>query len=370
MQMNGADTVEMSIGEALEKGVLRNETLAYYLARTQLFLLKCGARADCIRFRQHLETEKAHYSRDCWDAELLTSFGWVECVGHADRSAYDLNKHAEATSKKLRAQKVFRPPREVRVVKFKLDMREIGTTFRKSAVGVKAVRAAFESLNEADATALMEKLETEGEASLAVTCDESVTVTRGMVKSLTVGTEKQHFVEFTPKVVEPSFGIGRILYALLEHCFATPYTVTADDGTQQVDTKRVVMRFAPAVAPYKASVLSLSNNAELCALAEQIQGVLNTSFVRASKDTSGVAPGRKYARSDEIGTPFAVMVDFDSVSDHAVTIRERDTQKQVRVPIAQVPQVLQQLTVFGTKCWDDVMAEFPEFLRPADEDTA
>jgi glycyl-tRNA synthetase len=88
---------EMSIGEAVEKKIVGNETLAYFMARTQQFLVMCGLDPSRIRFRQHMASEMAHYASDCWDAEAQTSYGWVEIVGHADRSAYDLTVHAAKT---------------------------------------------------------------------------------------------------------------------------------------------------------------------------------------------------------------------------------------------------------------------------------
>lgn len=71
-----------------------NETLGYFIARTYLFLTKLGINKDRLRFRQHLANEMAHYAQDCWDAEIECSYGWFECVGCADRSAYDLKAHS------------------------------------------------------------------------------------------------------------------------------------------------------------------------------------------------------------------------------------------------------------------------------------
>lgn len=92
---------KMRIGKAVADGVVDNETLGYFLARIHLFLKKIGVDQSKIRFRQHMANEMAHYAADCWDAELLTSYGWVECVGCADRSAYDLSVHAKKTGAPL-----------------------------------------------------------------------------------------------------------------------------------------------------------------------------------------------------------------------------------------------------------------------------
>src|SRR4051812_37130463 len=76
------------------QGLIANETLGYYIGRIQQFMLKIGVSPSRLRFRQHLRNEMAHYACDCWDCELETSFGWIECVGCADRSAYDLTQHS------------------------------------------------------------------------------------------------------------------------------------------------------------------------------------------------------------------------------------------------------------------------------------
>lgn len=77
---------DMTLQEAVDGKVIANRTLAYFLARTFAFLTKVGISKDHIRFRQHLKTEMAHYAADCWDAEVETSYGWIEVAGHADRA--------------------------------------------------------------------------------------------------------------------------------------------------------------------------------------------------------------------------------------------------------------------------------------------
>ena len=101
-QLSGKNTVRsMSVGQAVAEKVVDNETLRYFLARILAFLLKVGVDPAKLRFRQHMMNEMAHYACDCWDAELLTSYGWIECVGCADRSAYDLTVHMKRTGESL-----------------------------------------------------------------------------------------------------------------------------------------------------------------------------------------------------------------------------------------------------------------------------
>ncbi len=87
----------MTVEQAVKWGIINNETLGYFLGRIMLFLVRIGVDPTKIRFRQHLSNEMAHYACDCWDAELLTSYSWIECVGCADRSAFDLTVHSKYT---------------------------------------------------------------------------------------------------------------------------------------------------------------------------------------------------------------------------------------------------------------------------------
>lgn len=112
---------------------MANETLGYFMARIQQYLLKVGILPDRLRFRQHMGNEMAHYACDCWDAECLTSYGWIECVGCADRSAYDLTQHTNATGVKLTAEKKLPAPKTVNVTEAAPNKAAIGKSFKKDA---------------------------------------------------------------------------------------------------------------------------------------------------------------------------------------------------------------------------------------------
>lgn len=89
-QMDGKSAEYKTIGEAVATGLVANETLGYFMARIQMFLVKVGVDPKKLRFRQHMGNEMAHYACDCWDSEIATSYGWVECVGCADRYVFFL----------------------------------------------------------------------------------------------------------------------------------------------------------------------------------------------------------------------------------------------------------------------------------------
>lgn len=153
------------------------------------------------------------------------------------------------------------------------------------------------------------------------------------------GTKMQYFDQatgerYTPFVVEPSFGLTRALMAFLVDAYAEDEAPNTKGG---VDV-RTVLKLDPRLAPVKAAVLPLSKKAELAEpankLADELRGAWNVDY-----DESG-AIGRRYRRQDEIGTPFCITVDFDTLEDQAVTIRERDTMKQERVALGQVKSYL------------------------------
>jgi glycyl-tRNA synthetase len=113
--------------------LVNNETLGYFLARIYLFMTKCGVRKDKLRFRQHMSNEMAHYACDCWDAECYTSYGWVECVGCADRSCYDLTQHTKHSGVKLAAEKQLPQPKVIDVAEIQVDKSVVGKLFKQNA---------------------------------------------------------------------------------------------------------------------------------------------------------------------------------------------------------------------------------------------
>jgi glycyl-tRNA synthetase len=130
---------------------------------------------------------------------------------------------------------------------------------------------------------------------------------------------------YTPYVIEPAAGATRTMMAFL----LAAYTTDEVGGEA-----RTVLRLHPRLAPYQVAVLPLSRKDTLVPVAQEVLGLLQPVFMCDYDETQSI--GRRYRRQDEIGTPLAVTVDFDSLEDRAVTIRDRDTTDQVRVPIAQL----------------------------------
>ncbi len=129
-----------------------------------------------------------------------------------------------------------------------------------------------------------------------------------------------------------------MIYVALEHSYAE----------EEVEGEiRKVLRFPPAIAPVQVAVLPLMNRDGLDTIAQTITERLTRCRILAQYDDSG-AIGRRYRRQDEIGTPFAVTVDYDTLEDNTVTVRDRDSMEQVRVPIERLPEILSGLITGAT----------------------
>ncbi|HWN34552.1 MAG TPA: His/Gly/Thr/Pro-type tRNA ligase C-terminal domain-containing protein, partial [Pseudonocardia sp.] len=139
---------------------------------------------------------------------------------------------------------------------------------------------------------------------------------------------------YRPYVIEPAAGVGRSMMAFLVDAYTEDEAPNAKGGVD----KRVVLKLDRRLAPVKAAVLPLSRHADLSPKARDLATTLRRNW-NVDFDDAG-AIGRRYRRQDEVGTPFCVTVDFDSLTDQAVTIRERDTMAQERVSLDQVETYL------------------------------
>ena len=134
--------------------------------------------------------------------------------------------------------------------------------------------------------------------------------------------DQQANERYVPHVIEPAAGATRTAMAFL---------MAAYDEETVNDEQRTVLRFHPRIAPYKVAVLPLSKKDELVDVSDEVLGLLQPHYMCDFDVTQAI--GRRYRRQDEIGTPYCVTIDFDTLEDRAVTIRERDSMEQERVPI-------------------------------------
>lgn len=305
-QLAEAEAKTYTMADAVSKGVIANEYVAYYLALTHELLVTAGVNPEKLRFRQHLPDERAHYAEDCWDAEIFSErFGWVETVGIADRTDYDLKAHADQSGDAFTVYLQYDTPRREKRRVINANMGILGPKYRGKA---KAIADALqETTPGADgATVTVDGEEIFVPADLYEIREEEVDV-RGE--------------DVRPHVIEPSYGIDRMIYAVLEHSY----------HEEEVEGEvRKVMRFPARISPIQVAVFPLMARDGLDTLARTITRELQYQGILAEYDDSG-AIGRRYRRQDEIGTPFAITVDYDTPETGTVTLRDRDSMKQVRV---------------------------------------
>ncbi len=222
------------------------EWFDYWLEERLSWYKRYGIREGNLHLREHGPEELSHYSKRTCDIEYNFPFGWSELEGIANRTDFDLHRHAEFSGK---------------------DM-----TYFDEETGERIY----------------------------------------------------------PYVIEPSGGIDRAALAFL---------VDAHHEEEVRGRKRVLLRLHHDLAPVKVAVLPLlRNRPEIVALAKEIARDLRPHFVVMYDDTASI--GRLYRRQDEIGTPYCVTVDVQSLEDRAVTVRERDSMEQVRPPIAELKEML------------------------------
>ena len=219
----------------------------YWCETRMQWYIDLGIPADMLRLRVHEADELSHYSSGTSDIEFKFPWGWGELEGIAQRTDFDLNRHAEFSKQKL-------------------DYFDQATNER-----------------------------------------------------------------YVPYVVEPAAGANRTMAAFL---------LAAYDEDVINDEPRTVLRLHPRLAPYQVAILPLSKKDSLTPLADQIFSKLSKRYYCDYDETQAI--GRRYRRQDEIGTPYCITVDFDSLEDGQVTIRERDTTQQERVSIDQLEHVLSE----------------------------
>ncbi len=219
----------------------------YWCENRMQWYIDLGIPADMLRLRAHDADELSHYSSGTSDIEFKFPWGWGELEGIAQRTNFDLNRHAEFSKQKL-------------------DYFDQATNER-----------------------------------------------------------------YVPYVVEPAAGANRTMAAFL---------LAAYDEDVVNDEPRTVLRLHPRLAPYQIAILPLSKKDSLTPLADSIFSRLSKRYYCDYDETQAI--GRRYRRQDEIGTPYCITVDFDSLEDGQVTIRERDTTQQERVSIAQLEVILEQ----------------------------
>ena len=308
------EEISITIGEAVKSGMVVNEFIGYYMVRTYEFLCDIGLSKDKLRFRQHLKDERAHYAADCWDAEAKSErFGWVEIVGIADRTNYDLSSHSKESQTDMGVLVPYDEPKTVKKLVVKPDMSKIGPIFKDKSGKV------LESLKELH----FEDLDKD---PIEIEIDGKIIKVEKSLVEIKVIDEKVMGENVVPRVIEPSYGIDRIIYLLIEHSFYE------EDVESE---KRTVLRFSNEISPIQVAVLPHMKKEELVKKAKEVASLLKKNNFLVDYDDNG-SIGRRYRRQDEIGTPYSITIDYDTLKNNTVTIRNRDTMEQDTINVSKL----------------------------------
>jgi len=322
VKKSGGDPEVFKVEEAVREGIIMHPCLAYWMAVGKRFVESIGVPEDKVLFEEKGPEERAHYSSQTFDQLVKVSrWGWIEVAGHSYRGDYDLSRHMKYSGADLTVFKPYKTPITVKRKRVTVNKAVIGKALKEKA---REVLRALQEMSEEELLRLAES----GEAVVA-----GVKLPPGALKVV----EEEVKVtgrRFIPHVVEPSFGTDRNVYIALE------YAYREKEG-------RVVLSFPRDIAPIQVVVLPLNESDEkLASVAREIYSDLTQAGFTAYYDASG-GIGRRYARADEIGVPAAVTVDYQTLEDDTVTVRDRDTWRQVRVPRNRLAAALKKFIYEG-----------------------
>ncbi len=307
----------LTVREALDKKIIRCEWQAFFMAQAKRLLLSLGVPVENQRFIEKLPWEKAHYSSQSFDQEVLVDrWGWTEVSGHAYRTDFDLSCHMKASGVDMTVYKEYPNPVETEALVAKPNLAKLGPVYKGEAAKVAAAIAKVPAKEVQDAIAKDGYITVEG---YKVTKDQ---VEVCMQKTTVRGKR------YIPHVVEPSFGCDRLFYVALEYAY------------RQKDD-RVVLSFPRSIAPIQIGVYPLMGKDGMDTKAKEVQRLLACEGFMTDYDESG-SIGRRYARADEAGVQLGITIDYDTLTDGTVTIRDRDSWQQVRTPINNLPKLLHE----------------------------
>jgi len=320
---NSGDKVKMFTVDSLIKSkTVNNCIVGHFLVKIHKFAKMVGLKEHKMRFRQHLSNELAHYALDCWDLEVFIGNKWIECVGCANRGSYDLEIHSKnGNGKKLVGKRQLKVPLKEKHYNVVTKGKVIAKRYRELT---KDIITYYKNLEQNQLKDVKINMEKKGQEYIYIN-NLMCIITKDMVKVEEQIKIRNH-EEYYPYVIEPSFGIDRLMYAIFEHSF----------WARQNDQNRVVLSLPNRLVPYTVAILPLHKKQNMINIVNKIETLLNQNSIRNYVDLSSVSIGRKYSRVDEMGIRYAITIDPGSLTDNQVTIRERDSMKQIRVDIDQV----------------------------------
>jgi glycyl-tRNA synthetase len=331
-QTSTNELIITTVDKALSSRIISNQIIGYFLGKIWKFAIDIGLDETKIRFRQHMPNEMAHYASECWDLETFVNNRWLECVGCADRGDYDLKAHSNS-SNEFMLKRVLSQPLVVEELVVNIKKSVVGKLYKE---GCREIEAFVASLTQESCSTISTMLEDPNIGDditvlevKSLVSDNTYVLTKSMITITKINkmitTEKYY-----PHVIEPSFGIDRLMISIFDHCIKI----------RESDERRVILSLPDVLVPYNVAVFQLHNKPDMMELAKQIKTMLLNNKISCYIDNSRTSIGKRYVRADEIGVKYAITVDPGSLKDSCVTVRNRDTMSQIRVAIDELLTVL------------------------------
>lgn len=314
-QLKDGEVEKISLEQAIQNKLLSNQIYAYFLAKIYNFALAIGLKPDKIRFRQHLPTEMAHYASCCWDLESLIDGDWIECIGVANRQDYDLKAHSHTNSLAV----IKSAPQTRKIIK-SINKKEINKRYGKDQKYV------YDHINKIKSNQIVLQMMTanildDGSDEATYITDDNKSIDIILDKDCITIEDEIYYPEHCAHVIEPSFGIDRLLYAIFDQNYSI------------YNESRPILALTQELSPYKLAIFQLSNKLELLDIVNSLCLKFETVGIKIYTDFSGSTIGKKYIRTDKYGIKYVITVDFETLKDSTITIRNRDDMKQERIPM-------------------------------------
>lgn len=297
--------IHTSIIDAVEQGLICNEIMGYFLGKIFEFCKYIGI--NNFRFRQHLPDEKAHYSMECWDLEcyIPCEDKWLETIGVAHRGDYDLKAHNKFNKNNQAVMK-----------------RETFTMVPHKKINLKKTKEFVSDLDIKRIHIMMKYDDSESTV-------EDIIQEYNLPEACVTFVETKVFDTFIPHVIEPSFGIDRLCYAVLSQ----------NIYYRKQSPTRLVLLLNRNICPFDLSVFSLSNSEQFSEYINKVVSYLENkknTKIKIYTDNSSVNIGKRYIRSDEIGIKYAITIDFQTLQDDTVTVRDNASMEQIRKKYTEI----------------------------------
>jgi len=303
--------------ELIKEKIIKVPWLAYWMFVSRDFVHSLGVPFTDMFFDEKMPHELAHYSKQTFDQLVKVSrWGWIEVSGHAYRYDYDLSRHIKFSGQDLTVFKRFDKPIVMKEKKVIIDKAGLAKEFKSKIAPLMKI---LKSMSNEE---LLKAIESSSNDVITI---NEFKIPKKYFEIIEV-ERKVHGQKYIPHIVEPSFGAERLLYIALDHAF------------HEIEG-RIVLKLPHSLAPIQVAVFPLLSRQEFISKAREIYSKLvNEGFYVIYDDSGSI--GRRYVRADEIGIPFAVTIDHQTLKDDTVTIRDRDSKRQIRVKTIDLIRVL------------------------------